>query len=106
MSTDRRIDTFVLQEFRLHAAEGGDEDARIVATFSGSTEQAVPLLTSIDDPRDVAIVRALHSGENADGDPESVPRSTRLSRAGDPKALRATHRRALCESSHVSPGSL
>jgi hypothetical protein len=69
MSIDDRIDTFVLREFRLRAADGAVEAARIVAAFSDGIEPVVPLLTSIDDGRDVAIVRALHAGETADADP-------------------------------------
>ena len=60
------INTLVLQEFRLHAADAADEAARIVATFEAGTEDAVPLLMSIDDKRDVATVRALHAGETTD----------------------------------------
>jgi hypothetical protein len=70
VSLDDRIDTFVLQEFRLHAAEGAHDAARIVSAFSKGRENAVPLMTSIDDLRDVATVRALHPGETADGDPD------------------------------------
>lgn len=64
------ISTLVLQEFRLHAADTAGEAARIVAAFSGGIEPAVPLLTSIDDPRDVATIRAVHAGEATDGAPE------------------------------------
>jgi hypothetical protein len=66
MATNGGISALVLQEFRLHAADTLDEAARIVATLSGGIEQAVPLLRSIDDERDVAIVRALHAGEIQD----------------------------------------
>jgi hypothetical protein len=69
MRTDDPINAVVLQEFRLHAPDTGGEAARIVAAFSEGIEPAVPLLTSIDDPRDVATVRALHAGETADGAP-------------------------------------
>jgi hypothetical protein len=57
------INEFVVREFRLHAAEGADQAARIVATFPVGLEPSVPLLRSIDDERDVAIVGALHVGE-------------------------------------------
>ncbi len=67
--TDDRINTLVLQEFRLHAADTSGDAARIVAAFSGGIEPAVPLLTSIDDHRDVAIVRGLHAGEQPEADP-------------------------------------
>jgi hypothetical protein len=67
MAINGHITTLVLQEFRLHAADTADEAARIVATFPDGIEPAVPLLRSIDDQRDVAIVRALHVGEAPDG---------------------------------------
>src|SRR3990170_7973726 len=69
MPTADPINALVLQEFRLHAADSGGEAARIVAAFSDGIEPAVPLLTSIDDDRDVAIVRGLHAGEQPEGDP-------------------------------------
>jgi hypothetical protein len=69
MSSDRPIDTFVLQEFRLHTADVSGEAARIVATFAGGTEPAVPLLTSIDDSRDVATVRRVRAGQKLEVDP-------------------------------------
>lgn len=69
MITNSAIKTLVLEEFRLHAADTAPEAARIVAAFSGGIEPAVPLLTSIDDERDVAIVRALHAGETPEADP-------------------------------------
>lgn len=70
MSQKDPINTLVLQEFRLHDADTGGDAARIVAGFAGGIEAAVPLLTSIDDQRDVAIVRAVHTGERTDQDPE------------------------------------
>src|SRR5687767_14653202 len=63
------INSLVLQEFRLHAADSASEAARIVAAFSDGIEPAVPLLTSIDDDCDVAIVRGLHAGEQPEADP-------------------------------------
>jgi hypothetical protein len=69
MPTDDPIDALVLQEFRLHAADSAGEAARIVASFPDGIEPAVPLLTSIDDDRDVAIVRGVHAGEQREGDP-------------------------------------
>jgi hypothetical protein len=69
MRTDDPINSLVLQEFRLHAADSAGEAARIVAAFSDGREPAVPLLTSIEDDRDVAIVRGLHAGEQREGDP-------------------------------------
>lgn len=69
MATHDRINSLVLQEFRLHAPDIAGDAARIVAAFSGGIEPAVPLLTSIDDRRDVAMVRALHPGESPEADP-------------------------------------
>ena len=69
MPTADPINALVLEEFRLHAADSAGEAARIVAAFSEGIEPAVPLLTSIDDECDVAIVRGLHAGEQREGDP-------------------------------------
>lgn len=69
MSTDVRINALVLQEFRLHSADTAGDAASIVAAFSRGIGPTVPLLTSIDDNRDVATVRALHPGEILEGDP-------------------------------------
>ena len=66
MTTDDPIDTLVLQEFRLRAADTTGEAAAIVAAFPAGIEPGVPLLVSIDDQRDVATVRALHVGETSD----------------------------------------
>jgi hypothetical protein len=63
------INALVLQEFRLHVADKAGDAARIVAAFPPGIEPAVPLLTSIDDGRDVAIVRGLHAGEETETDP-------------------------------------
>ena len=52
----------------MNATDTAGEAARLVDAFSGGVEPAVPLLTSIDDHRDVAIVRALHSVETARSD--------------------------------------
>jgi hypothetical protein len=60
------ITEFVVQEFRLHTADAAAEAARIVAKFPDGIEPGVPLLRSIDDQRDVAIVGALHVGERFD----------------------------------------
>jgi hypothetical protein len=69
MSTDSHINTLLIQEFRLHSADTARDAAGIVAGFSGAIGPSVPLLTSIDDNRDVATVRALHPGEDPEGDP-------------------------------------
>jgi hypothetical protein len=63
------ITALVLQEFRLHAADTAGEAARIIAAFAHGIEPTVPLLTSIDDRRDMATVRALHPGEPLEEDP-------------------------------------
>ena len=70
MSQKDPIHALVLQEFRLRDADTGSVAAHIVAGFAGGIEAAVPLLTSIDDQRDVAIVRAVHAGEPTDPDPQ------------------------------------
>lgn len=70
MSEQDLINAIVLQEFRLHDADTDGVAARIVAGFAGGIKAAVPLLTSIDDRRDVAIVRAVHAGECTDEDAE------------------------------------
>ncbi len=60
-------DVLVLDEFRLHAADTDGAASRIVsATWKGSRD-AVPLLTSIDDPRDVATLRTF-SADGPEGD--------------------------------------
>lgn len=69
MTTADAIETIVLQEFRLRAADTSGEAARIVAAFPNGTRPGVPLLTSIDDERDVAMVRAVHAGQEPEADP-------------------------------------
>jgi hypothetical protein len=58
----------VLEEFRLHAEDLDGTAARIVAASPHGIEPAIPLLTSIDDGRDVATLRALHEGEPTESD--------------------------------------
>lgn len=60
--TDATEDTFVLREFRLATADADGAVARIVAATPGGCEPAVPLLTSIDDHRDVATIERTHDG--------------------------------------------
>ena len=62
------IQLFVLQEFRLLAADADGAVSRIVAASPGGVEPHVPLMTSIDDRRDVATLRVLHAGEPAEPD--------------------------------------
>ncbi|HEV8670123.1 MAG TPA: hypothetical protein VGS01_05240 [Candidatus Limnocylindria bacterium] len=64
MSTTDHIRLLVLQEFRLYAEDKDGAVARIVAATPPGIEPSLPLLTSIDDPRDVATLRALHGGES------------------------------------------
>jgi hypothetical protein len=66
MATNDPITVLVVQEFRLRAASDGSAAARIVAASPRGIEPAIPMLTSIEDRRDVATVRALHAGEQAD----------------------------------------
>jgi hypothetical protein len=63
------IQVFVLQEFRLRDVRARSEAERIVAASAPEAEPAVPLLTSVDDPQDVAILRGLHAGETTAADP-------------------------------------
>jgi len=63
------ISSFVLQEFRLRSEGGAAEAGRIVAAFASGNQPAIPLLVSIEDPRDVATVRAIATGESAERDP-------------------------------------
>ncbi len=60
-----QISALVLQEFRLRAPDTEGKAARIVAGFDHGIEPTVPLLTSIDDCRDVATVRGVHPGETS-----------------------------------------
>jgi hypothetical protein len=68
MSITSPIRVLVLEEFRLRAADVDGAAARIVAASPHGTEPAIPLLTSIDDRRDVATLRAVHAGESTDSD--------------------------------------
>jgi hypothetical protein len=66
MSTDNPIRVLVLEEFRLRVADVDGAAARIVADTPGGIEPTIPLLTSIDDRRDVATIRALHAEESTE----------------------------------------
>ena len=70
MTPIHRAEIFVLDEFRLHAADADGSAARIVSAASKGDRDPVPLLTSIDDPRDVATLRTL----SADGPEGAGPR--------------------------------
>ncbi len=60
-------EVLVLDEFRLHAPDTDGAAARIVSAALKGTRDPVPLLTSIDDPRDVATLRTL-SAEAPEGE--------------------------------------
>lgn len=68
LMTAEGILLFVLDEFRLHTADVDGAAARIVAASRSGIEPTIPLLTSIDDRRDVATLRALHAGEPTETD--------------------------------------
>jgi hypothetical protein len=69
--TTGRTEIFVLDEFRLHAADIQGAAARIVSAGSSDSRDPVPLLTSIDDPRDVATLRTVRTGEPDTDGPRS-----------------------------------
>jgi hypothetical protein len=68
MSTDDPIRVLVLEEFRLRTADVDGAAARIVAESPHGVEPVIPLLTSVEDRRDVATLRALHAGESTESD--------------------------------------
>jgi hypothetical protein len=68
MSIADPIELLVLEEFRLRVADLDGAAARIVAASKHGVEPLIPLLTSIDDRRDVAMLRALHAGERNEVD--------------------------------------
>lgn len=71
MDTNERDDVIVLDEFRLRAADGDGSAARIVAEASkGSLDP--PLLTSIEDPLDVALLRTVTAGSPDANDPHEL----------------------------------
>jgi hypothetical protein len=68
MPPDNPIRLLVLEEFRLRAADLDGAVARIVAASPHGIEHPIPLLTSIDDRRDVAMLRAVRAGEPTEAD--------------------------------------
>jgi hypothetical protein len=68
MSINNPIRVLVLEEFRLRAADVDGAAARIVADTPHGIEPAIPLLTSVDDECDVAVLRAVHIGETTEAD--------------------------------------
>jgi hypothetical protein len=71
MTTAGSTQTFVLDEFRLHAADTDGAAARIISAASSDSRDPVPLLTSIDDPRDVAMLRTVGTGAPDTNGPRS-----------------------------------
>lgn len=90
MANGDHIASILLQEFRLRATDDGGGAARAVAATNAADDPAVPLLTSVDDRRDVATIRGLREGESAGTD---VARHAALepfvSRWDEPKRYRA-----------------
>jgi hypothetical protein len=68
MESNNPIRLLVLEEFRLRAADLDGEVARIVAATPHGVEPAIPLLTSIEDRRDVATLRAVRADESTEVD--------------------------------------
>jgi hypothetical protein len=66
MSITERLHTLELQELRLVAPDADGTVARLVAGSYQSRDPAVPLLTSIDERRDVAIVRTFADDDAPD----------------------------------------
>lgn len=72
------ISALMLQEFRLRSEGEAGEAGRIVAASAGGNQPTIPLLVSIDDPRDVATVRAIGNGEKNERDQGQRDRLARL----------------------------
>ena len=86
METDNPIRLLVLEEFRLRAADLDGEVARIVAATPHGLEPAIPLLTSIEDRRDVATLRAVRADESTEVDAaQHAALDPLVSRWGAPK---------------------
>jgi hypothetical protein len=64
MATAEGTMVLVLQEFRLARADTDGTVARIVGSLPSGAAPAVPLLISIEDRRNVAIIRALNADES------------------------------------------
>lgn len=60
--TDEGIDMLEIEEFRLLAVDTVGAAARLVSDCDPGDGGSVPLLTSIDDPHDVATIRVLPAG--------------------------------------------
>jgi hypothetical protein len=83
--THSYIHVLVLQEFRLRDLRARSEAERIVAASAREAEPAVPLLTCIDDPLDVATLRGLHAGETTTADPAQRAQLERLVSSWQPE---------------------
>jgi hypothetical protein len=68
MRSTNPIRVLVLEEFRLRHEDIDGAAARIVADSPPGIELTIPLLTSVEDRRDVATLRALHGGESTESD--------------------------------------
>lgn len=68
MTKDGRITRLVLRELRLRASSDARTAAELVATANASNDRAVPLLTSVEDDRDVALLRGLQETAAEDDD--------------------------------------
>jgi hypothetical protein len=82
MPTADPITVLVLQEFRLREADDAAAAARIVAASPTGIEPAIPLLTSIEDGRDVATLRALLRERRSRPTRSNAPVLVSSSRAG------------------------
>lgn len=62
MTATDTSEVLVLDEFRLHAPDSAGSAALLVSAAVKDSRDPVPLLTSIDDPRDVATLRLVPVG--------------------------------------------
>lgn len=65
MTTTEPFHTLELQEFELTAPDTHGHMARLLAAASRSSDTVIPLLTSIERPRDVAVVRGISTESEA-----------------------------------------
>jgi hypothetical protein len=68
MSTDDPIQLLVLEEFELSSGDAHGAVTRIVERSRRGREPRMPLLTSIEDRTNVAVLRGLHAGESSEPD--------------------------------------
>lgn len=93
---------FVLSEFRLRAVDDDGAAAAIVSAASRHDRDLVPLLTSIDDPRDVATLRTLST--NA-ADPSGADDVAALGPLVATRQPVKRYRSRIAERSEVGPSS-